>query len=160
MSYHLAIDYFVDRGAAHFVEKEFSGIPQARKEAILPAVKYNLLVDALNISTALLVSAVALACLFSFSNALMLAGVGFLLRHVATHQRDKYFLPPNQPVQVNEGWLPWLIELVRKKVDGEQTKEAILFANLNMPKPKDFVINQKYLFGMITIEEKILVVGK
>lgn len=160
MSYHLVIDYLVDRGAVHQIEKEFSAIPQARKEAILPAVKYNLIVDALNISTALLVSAAALACLFSFSNALMLAGAGFILRHVATHQREKYLLPPNQTGQTKEGWLPWLIELVRRRVDGEQTREANLFANLKMPKPKDFVINQKYFLGFITVEEKVLIQAK
>lgn len=153
MSYHLVIDYLVDLGTAYQVEKQPQGVSK-------DVVKYNMLVDGLNISTVLLASAAAFACLFAFSTALMFAGAGFLVRHLVTHQREKFFVLSDRPKSINEGWSIWgTVKKVWKGTEsllGKKTKEAILFENLKMKCPKGWVITDKIFFGMIPRENRIV----
>lgn len=153
MSYHLVVDYLVDLGTSYQVEKLPSGVSK-------DVVKYNMLVDGLNISTVLLAAAAAFACLFAFSTALMFAGAGFLLRHLVTYQRDKFFVLPDRPKETKEEL--WIWETARKLWKGTEamlvtkTKESILFENLKKKRPKGWVISDKIFFGLIPKENKIV----
>ncbi len=66
------------------------GIREDRIERMLPATKYNVLVSAFNISTALLVTAVVAAIFLAFTKAFVVGAIGLGLRYIADREIDRH----------------------------------------------------------------------
>jgi hypothetical protein len=68
-----------------------------RKDQILPATKYNLLVTGFNISMLLLIGAIVSAVLFAYTAAFVLGAIALFTRSITVRELRTYAIPlPNQ----------------------------------------------------------------
>lgn len=83
-----------DWAANQWIDYKQPRLAQAKKDKILPVTKYNVVATTFNISTVLLVVAVANAAILAFSAAFTLGSIGLFLRLVSEREINRYASPP------------------------------------------------------------------
>ncbi|PIS02173.1 MAG: hypothetical protein COT85_06470 [Chlamydiae bacterium CG10_big_fil_rev_8_21_14_0_10_42_34] len=95
MPIHFTVDTAVEIAANRWIASKHPDMGADRKQQILPATKYNLLVKTFNASTVLLVTAVAFAVLFAFSAAVTFGSIALFTRFTTDLELNKYSAPQN-----------------------------------------------------------------
>jgi len=104
MPIHITLDRGVDWIASRSISFEQPPVSDDRKAQILPAKKYNLLVTAFNVSTVMLVVAVASTLFFAYSAAVAWGALGLLTRSMTEKELASYSLPVNENQRSNAEW--------------------------------------------------------
>jgi hypothetical protein len=94
-AYKITTDEVIAWGAERLLNNQ--QLTDTRKNEIRKVTQYNLLVNAFNASTVLLVVSVAMACFFAYAAALTLGAIGLFVRFAALKEHNKYTLPYQPP---------------------------------------------------------------
>lgn len=95
MPIHITIDQAVSKAAVLLMSGQTPPLSDDRQAQILPAKKFNLLVDIFNGSTILLTVAVASAILFAYTMAVCLGAMALFSRWTAERELFCYAIPVN-----------------------------------------------------------------
>lgn len=111
-------------------------ISAERKRAIKPVTEFNLLTTAFNVSTILIVAAVAAAILFAYTAAFTLGAMGLFVRYATEKELNKYTLPYQPPLQEEQGAGAALWGRLR-----EAFNTALLRHALHQTRPEEKITN-------------------
>lgn len=115
-----------------------------RKREIKPVTEFNLLTTAFNVSTVLIVVAIAAAILFAYTAAFTLGAIGLFVRYATEKELNKYTLPPPPPQEeqgagaalwgrLREAFHTALLRHALHQARPEE-KTANIFLNLGLPR--------------------------
>lgn len=152
------MSFSTDRLVAMGAQYLLSGlqISEEKRNQIMPATKYNVLVKAFNVASVLLVVAAVSAVFLAMTSAFVLMAVGLFLRFTAEKKLDEYTKP--LPLGVLDLVVDALQTSLLRHADRqtpESEKVANIFRHVGLPRVREWEPNQVELFDCIIVKNEI-----